>query len=350
MKEEKKIVRVKPWEETWELPQKLPSNAIKDPYGIDKRGITTWKNAKNGFFVGAIHYSSDPDKRNEAWYRQATRVFKPWQIEREFEINFESRAGQRAFGYLLENPNRWRIPNMRYDEIPRNWRIIASLDYGTTNPTSIHFYAIDTKRRMYSVFEFYKPSNVREIAKVLKGLHQGPNMDDVHTDYRHPLWKRCEKVVVDGAIFNKNQETEGEGMTSVGNLLEDLGIYTMERATKDRVAGLSRVHDMLAEPKENELEPLEPSLFFCKKCVHQWKEFTELVYEELPPHLLLNKNQKEDIVAKNDHAYDDTRYAVMAIQAPSDEMPEDQPEIGSLAEEEKLLDLADADDDDIDYL
>ncbi len=341
-------VRIKPWEDPWELPQPTPPGAILDPYGIDKRGIKTWKNAGNGFFVGAIHYSSDPEKRSEKWYREATRIFKPWQIEREFEINFESRSGQKAFGYLLDEPKRWRVANFDYRDIPRNWRIIASLDYGTTNPTALYFWAIDQKRRMYAIYEFYKPSSVREIAKVLKGVHQGPNMDGVQTDYRHPLWKRCEKVVVDGAIFNKNQENGDEGLISVGDLLEEQGIYTMERATKDRAAGLARLHDMFAP---SIVDPDQaPSLYFTKKCVHLWKEFTELVYEELPPHLLLNKNQKEDVVAKNDHGYDSARYACMAIQAPSEELPPDEPETGSLAEEEALLDLSDAEEREIDYL
>lgn len=333
---------------TWEPKFKIPQDAIKNPWGLDCEGFISWKNAKNGFAVAAVHYTSDPEKRSQEWFNETTKQMRPDQIDREMEINFESRSGQKAFGYLLEEPSRWIVPNMRYEEIPRNWRIIASLDYGTTNPTAIYFWAIDTKRRMYSIFEFYKPSNVREIAKVLKGVFRGPNMDGVETDYRHPLWRRCEKVVVDGAIFNKNQENGDEGMVSVGDLLEEQGIYSMERATKDRVAGLSRFHDMLApaiaDPEQ------APSLYFTKKCVHLWKELTELVYDELPPHMLLNKNQKEDIVAKNDHGYDAARYAIMSIQAPSEEMPEEEPEAGSYGEEEALMDKEDADEGDIDYL
>lgn len=335
-------------EKIWTPKFKIPNDSIQNNWGIDYTGFISWKNTKNGFAVAAVHYTSDPDKRSEEWFRETTKQMRPDQIDREMEINFESRAGQKAFGYLLDEPARWRIANMDYREIPRNWRIIASLDYGTTNPTAIYFWAIDNKRRMYSIFEFYKPSNVREIAKVLKGVHRGPNLDGVETDYRHPLWKRCEKVVVDGAIFNKNQENGDEGMVSVGDLLEEQGIYTMERATKDRVAGLARFHDMLAP---SIVDPEQaPSLYFTKKCVHLWKELTELVYDELPPHLLLNKNQKEDIVAKNDHAYDAARYAIMSIQAPSEEMPPDEPEAGSLAEEEALIDKEDADEGEIDYL
>ncbi len=319
---------------------KIPPGAIENPYEIDHPGIISWKNSRNGFFVGAIHYTADPEKRSQEWFGEATKLFRIDQIEREFEIDFESRAGQRVFGYLAERPKRWRIPDINLHDLARsNWRVIAALDYGTTNPTSIHFYAIDERRRFFSVFEFYKPSGVREIAQVLKGIHP---------DYKHPLWRKCERVVVDGAIFKKDQDDGEEGHRSIGDLLEEQGIYNMERATKDRAAGLERIKDMLApavaDPKG------KPSLFFCERCGEQWKELLSMVYDELPPHAVLNKNQKEDVVAKNDHAYDELRYALMAIQAPSDERPEPKPGSGTLGSVEREMDLEDAEEKEIDYV
>ena len=334
-------------ERIWPINFKPPAGAILDPHGIDRKGIVSWRNKGNGFFVGAIHVSSDPEKVSQEWFEDATRRFRPDQIAREWDIDFESRSGQKAFGYLAHDPTRWRIKDIPLTEIPKNWRIMAALDYGTTNPTAIHFFGVDQKRRVYSLYEFYKPSSVREIAAVLKGNHQGPNIDGIHTDYRHPLWKRCERVVVDGAIFKKDQDQGSEGHISIGDLLEEQGIYNMERATKDRIAGLERVKDMLA-PAIADPEG-RPSLFFCHRCVHQWKEFTELVYDELPPHLLLNKNQKEDIVGKNDHSYDATRYCLMSIQSPSEDMPQPVPEYGTLGEVEREMDLEDADRGEVDY-
>lgn len=339
-------IEVKGGEVFWKPDFDPPVGSIRDPYKIDRRGIITWKNSQNGFFVGAIHFTAFPKKRSLDWFREETKIYKPWQIDREYNISFKSRAGAKAFDYLLENPKRWRVPNMDLAKIPKNWRIIAALDYGTTNPSSVHFYAIDPMRRIYSVYEFYKPSNVRELAKVLKGVHQGPDIDGVWKDFRHPLWRRCEKVVVDGAIYNKNQE-RGEEMTSVGDLLEEQGIYGIERAHKDRIAGLQRLHDMLGPNPADKEE--RPSLFFCQGCVHQWREFTNLVYAELPEHALQNKNLPEDIVAKDDHAYDETRYAVMSIAAPSEDQPPPEPEEGTLAEVEREMELEDADSEGIDY-
>lgn len=317
---------------------KPPEDAILNPYSIDHPGIITWKNRRNGFMVAAIHYTADPEKRSEEWFKESTKLFRTDQIEREFEIDFQSRAGQRVFGYMNDTPKRWRIPNIDLHRLLKtNWRIIAALDYGTTNPTSIHFYAIDSYRRFYSVLEFYKPSNVREIASFLKGTLEG---------YKHPLWKRCERVVVDGAIFNRNQDRGGEGHDSIGDLLEEQGIYIMERATKDRIAGLERIKDMLKPAVSDGL----PSLFFCERCENQWNELIAMVYDELPPHLLLNKNQKEDVVPKNDHAYDELRYALMAIQAPSNEPPEPKPGDGTLGAVEKEWEREQNEEQEVDFL
>lgn len=318
---------------------KIPHDAIVNPYQINQEGMITWKNARNGFMVAAVHYTADPMKRSEEWFRESTKMFRPDQVEREFEIDFQSRAGQKVFGFLAKNPRRWRIPNIDLNRlVKKGWRIIAALDYGTTNPTSIHFYAIDNHRRFYSVFEYYEPSNTRKIAAVLKGAHPG---------YEHPLWRYCEKVVVDGAIFNKNQD-DGmfEGHRSIGDLLEEQGIYNMERATKDRIAGLERLKDALAPAVFDG----RPSLYICERCVNQWEELLAMVYDELPPHLLLNKNQKEDVVQKNDHAYDETRYALMSIQAPSNEPPAPKPGDGTLGAVEKQMDLDDNDQQGVDYV
>lgn len=331
----------------WKPDFSPPKDAQLDPHGIDRRGIVSWKNKTNGFFVGAIHFTADPAKRSEAWFREASKLFKQHQIDREWNISFKARSGNKVFPKLIESPQRYRVPNIPLDKVPSNWRIIAGLDYGTTNPTSIHFYGINRWRKIISLFEFYKPSNVREIAKVLKGVHQGPDKDGVWKDFRHPLWKRCEKLVVDGAIFNKNQESGGEEMKSIGDLLEEQGIYKMERATKDRVAGLSRLHDLfdpnLADPEQ------APGMVFCERCVNQWEEFTNHVYAELPEHALLNKNVPEDIVPKDDHAYDETRYVGMSVAAPSEDMPQPVPEEGTLGAIEKEWDLEDSDRGEVDW-
>lgn len=272
---------------------KPPHGANTSHLAINHPGIMTWKNYRNNFTVAVCHYTADPAKRSEEWFRKAVANLRQDQIEREFEIDFTSRAGQKAFWYLQAFPSRWQIPDIDLYNVPKHWRIIAALDFGSTNPTSIHIYAIDENNYVYSIWEFYKPSHYKEIARALKGEHK---------DYPHPLWKRISKIMVDPSIFRNDQQDEmSEEMQSIADLLRSQGIHNIYPGTNNRVAGLERVKDMLRYFPEN--PEAKPYLFFCKRCVNQWREMTNLIYDELSPAQAVEKNNSEDIKKKDDHCF-----------------------------------------------
>jgi hypothetical protein len=320
------------------IPLQVPPGAIENPDNIDCRGMQFWKNKKNGFTVAVVHFTSDPDKRSPAWFKSVTQNMRQDQCDREFHIDFTSKAGQKAFWYLAENPQRWQEDDYDLKTIPKSWRIVASLDYGTKNPTAILIHGVDQQNRFHVLWEFYKPSSVKEIAEVLKGNHP---------DYPHPLWKRIEKVMADPSIWKGDQNIEGkEEMDSVADLLEQKGIYNLERGTNNRLAGLDRVQEML------NFKPNDPSpktyLFIAKRCKNLWSEMLGLVYDEIPQHLLGKKNQKEDVTAKDDHGYDALRYGIMSITEPPGDDPEPPPGEFTLAQMEKDMDNFE-DDDGIDF-
>ena len=65
-------------------------------YG-EMKGITTWRNKKNGFFVLRLHYSADPTK-DEKWLPLARAGYESqarW--DREQEISFETQLGVAVF-------------------------------------------------------------------------------------------------------------------------------------------------------------------------------------------------------------------------------------------------------------
>lgn len=272
---------------------RIPEAAIKNPQGIDYPGFVSWTNRFNGFTVAAVHYWSDPEKQSDAWYTKAIANMRYDQIEREMEINFESRAGQKAFWFLEGQRDKYRIKDIPLDAVPKHWRIIAGLDYGSREPTSIHLYGIDEHRRFYSLWEFYKPSHYKEIARALKGTLE---------DNPHPLWPRIEKIIADPSLFRNDQENPlREELQSRADLLRNEGIWNLYRGTNDRLAGLERVKEMLSYfPNQPETKP---SMFFCERCERQWWELTNIVYDEIPPHMMMEKNQKEDVKQKNDHCF-----------------------------------------------
>lgn len=288
-----------------ELRIDAPADSATDGLPPVPQGMKAWRNAKNNFVVVACHYTADPLKRSNEWYNKATKNLRPDQIERELEINFESRAGAKCFPFLEYNEAVYRIepPN----PIPAHWKIIAGLDYGATNPTSINLYAIDEHKRFWCFWEFYKPSNVIEISKVL---------------LFHPLWHRISYVVADPSIFNKNQtqiitketgNTDTATIMSIGEMLLDRGIINIHRGNNNRLAGMERVRTMFnwrGTPTET-----RPRLFISPHCPKTWWELNNLVFK---PDDDPDKNVSEDCVKRNDHAFDQIKYSLLSWDLPQE--------------------------------
>lgn len=286
-----------------EIAIEAPEDSINIEVPLE-RGIRAWKNKKNDFTVFACHYTADPEKCSDEWYREACKNLRPDQIERELEINFESKAGTKVFPFLEQYPGLYRAdPPM---PIPQGWKIIVGLDYGSRNPTAIYFFAIDEFRRFWSFSEYYMPSDVYKISAYLKS---------------HPYWPRAQYVVADPSIFNRTQNTlvtketgaKAYGtLMSIAELLMKEGIYNIQRGNNDRLTGLERMKLMFnyRGPKDT-----KPYFFIGTNCPKQWWELTNIIYKLEEEG---DTNPTEDTVKRNDHAYDSSKYALLSQDVPSD--------------------------------
>ncbi len=291
-----------------ELALEPPDGALDAPLPVPP-GMLAWQNQKNGFFVIACHYTADPEKCNDEWYTEACKNLREDQIERELEINFDSKAGAKAFPFLEHNEALYRR-DPPYP-IPAHWKIIAGLDYGARNATSVTWYAVDEARRFWAFDEFYMPMN-----QVKGGLV-------AFADYlkNHPYYPRLRYFAADPSIFNKSQnvletkETGGKAfgtLMSVADLLIKQGITKLQRGNNDRLAGISRVHQMLNW--RGDAASTNPMLLMGKKCHKGWWELINLVYKLDSSD---TKNADEDVVKRNDHFYDQLKYSLLSMEAPA---------------------------------
>lgn len=286
-----------------------PEHAGPPPYPVP-HGMAAWKNAKNGFLVVACHYTADPRKRNDAWYTEACKNLREDQIERELEINFDSKAGAKAFPFLDQNEGLYRR-DPPYP-IPEHWKIVAGMDYGARNATSVHWYAIDEHRRFWAFDEFYCPMNqydggLPEFAEYIKN---------------HPYYPRLRYIAADPSMFNRNQnqfEAKENGgyaagtVVSVADLLIKFGINKLVPGNNDRITGITRAHQMLNW--RGDVKSSNPFFLFGKKCQKLWWEYVNLVYKLDDNE---NKNADEDVVKRNDHAFDESKYAMLSQDLPAD--------------------------------
>lgn len=286
-----------------------PEDSLEPPLPVPE-GMRAWRNRKNEFVVVACHYSADPEKRSDEWYAGACKGLRPDQIERELEINFDSKAGTKAFPYLEHNSSVFRIDPP--DPIPKHWRIIGGMDYGARNPTAFVWFAIDEGRRFWAFDEFYIPMNsykggLPEFCRYLKN---------------HKYYSRLQYIAGDPKMFARDQNiiTKETGMESFGTIMSVAelmmkeGVHKLQRGNNDRIAGITRVHQMFNW--RGDPQTAKPYLFIGRRCEKSWWEFNNLVYK-------LDDNEhkaaEEDVIKRNDHAFDLFKYSLLSQDAPSED-------------------------------
>lgn len=314
---------------TWSPPPlkiKPPDGALTQGFPELPDGMLAWKNRKNKYVVLVCGYMSDPEARTPEWWDRATEGMLPHEIESEYLCSFASRGGMKVFPWLNHNPQKFTRSHTKYRNgdvwtIPNHWHLIGGLDYGgNRNPTSFHIYAIDEKKNWHSIHEYYRPSHFRETAEAI---------------LNHPLYDRLTKICLDATAFKRDQHDQKivGAFTSIAELLLEAGVSILERANNDRLAGLARCLDIFNQrPGEDRAS----KFYISDDCINQWKELSEIVYLQESQLQLMHRNPSEDVEKKNDHAYDDWRYALMGwdSEAEMDPVKPDSPFALSVIEEE----------------
>lgn len=94
-------------------------------------GITAWTNPRNGVRVVEVHYTADPDKRTDAWKKQAQQGMPPRGWSREMEISWEVPAGEPVFPEYIPAEMRRDAPCNPDARLLRFW------DFGHVCPVTL---------------------------------------------------------------------------------------------------------------------------------------------------------------------------------------------------------------------
>lgn len=189
--------------------------------------------------------------------------------------------------------------------IPSSWKVWRSMDWGFARPYSVHWYAMDQDGVVYIWRELYGwggKANVgtREqasaVAKKIKDIEQ----HDERLGYEYRM------NPADSAIF-----AEIGSSKSIGKIFRDNGIKWVEayKGPRSRINGAQLVVEMLKSGR----------LKVFKTCRH---------WIRTVPALMPDDNNPEDVnTSQEDHAWDDTRYALLQTRrAPDPEQKSDDPE------------------------
>jgi hypothetical protein len=168
------------------------------------------------------------------------------------------------------------------------WGRFAALDWGYAKPFSIGWYAVNPFGRVIRYREWYgcdKEYNV--------GLRMGAS-EVARKAYHMGIDEGVKNMVADPAIWSKSDDNP-----SVAERFEEAG-FKMFKGNNDRINGLMKLHDMM----QVEAEDRFPFFRVTENCI-DWIRTV--------PNLTADPRNPEDINTElEDHAFDETRYALMS--------------------------------------
>lgn len=273
-------------------------------------GVEIARLRESGALRMQVHYTADPVKRSPEWFAATTQGVSDQDWAQEYDINWKAKAGTPAIKQLRL---RWNeIVVARFDP-PPSWPRFATGDHGGTNPTSWHFHAIGPDGRGYTYDEYYVAGAA--VGRHIEALRARKDFDQIG------MW------ILDGACWALNQnvsDTSLEGQTehmrkSIAQMYQEgtrtvagIPVIPAARNLSDavKIAAVERVWP--PPDPENPQAPLGPITWHVMdNNPNLLRECEGQVWAELSYVQKLKRNDPEQLVDKDNHAFDEWCYGLL---------------------------------------
>ncbi len=207
--------------------------------------------------------------------------------------------------------------------IPNHWPRYMSFDYGYSEPFSCGWWAVAPDGRVYRYREWYGwDGRTPDKGIMLTPRQIADGIIERETEHEMRNGIRVDRIA-DPSIFDKSRgESIADQMQPRGNVP---GVF-FRAADNSRIAGKMQLHERLRFDEDG-----RPGLYVFSTCAQFIRTIKDLPYNT-------REGKSEDIDTKaEDHAYDDTRYFLMArpvvptqkpAAKPKEYSPYDSVEIG----------------------
>jgi hypothetical protein len=219
-----------------------------------------------------------PPKLKEAW------LYGNWDIfEGQFFEDFVDRPDQyesRQWTHVIEP-----------FEIPENWKIYRSFDWGYNKPFSCGWWAVDTEGVVYRILELYGCTKTPN-----EGVKWTPPQvfAEIARIEREHRWLKGKKIIgiADPAIWN------AETGKSIADVASEHSVF-FQKGDHERIAGWMQVHYRFAFDENG-----FPMMYIFNNCKAFIRTMPLLQYDEHKPEDLDTDGE--------DHCADEVRYFLMS--------------------------------------
>jgi len=290
------------------------------------KGVRHYR-SDSGFHCIRVHYSADPEKDPETnagaqWFGRSIQGYpggvKSSAWRQEMEIDWDSTGGELVFPQLSEYEEDIVI---RPFTVPESWALYASFDFGHRNPSSFHVYAIDHDGDIWVIWEYYRAGvGYRKTAQSIRAC---------------PHWDAIQYMpIADPSIWAENQQNPNGGvdapMKSIAQLFAELpeseqiffapGKKGGDITIAEKINGnLWEVPDIAARPHDWKFKP---RLHIFATCPMMIWELRKIRYKDWSATMQEQRNIQEEIVDRDNHAFDDLKMFLTLFFTAPEQMKE----------------------------
>lgn len=270
-------------------------------------GFTTRITSK-GIAVRRVHYSADSHKRpgtpnGDLWVKEEARAYPMgtddprWQ--KEMEIKYGALGGSFVFP-------RWEIWKANGQIVippfdPVGYRLYASYDHGYNSPAAFLVHGMNNDGIITTLWEFYSDHvPAHQIAEIIKG--NSVRLQDGRYFHGNPYAGRESFIIADPSIWAEDNPQYNGPNKSTAQIFRDCGVSMIEG---ERGADVTVAEWLVGHFWKEPLQPLYRIASCCEKLI--W-ELGKLRHKEFSAQVAMSRNNPEDLVDKDNHAWDALKY------------------------------------------
>ena len=271
-----------------------------------------------GIGVLRYHYSADSNKRpgtqlGDKWIAEESRAYPLGLDDPRWKKEMEIQPGAMGGTLLFPKWDIWRENCYLVVEPyqPIGTRLYGSYDHGSRNPAAFHVHSVDADGIITTIWEFYA-ANVpaHQIANIILG-HEGYDSNGRRFEGSPYGSGHLSYIVADPSIWNEDKPQLTGPNKSTAKIFRELGVHMIPG---ERGADVT-ISNWLTGYYWKDLEhPLYRITANCTKLI--W-EIGQQRFKEFSAQVALNRQQPEDLIDKDNHAWDGLKYFLKKFPPPA---------------------------------
>lgn len=273
---------------------------------------------KGGIGVLRYHYSADSNKRpgtsrGDQWLIEESRAYPMGMDDprwmKEMEIKYGAMGGQHLFPRWEQWKANGRIVIHPYDPAVGTTRLYASYDHGWFNPASFHVHSVDSDGIITTIWEFYGSKfPVHQIVQIIKG-YPGISDDGVRWD-GCPYFCNIGYIVADPSMWNEDKPQATGPNKSTAAIFRELGVSMLPGERGGDLTVAEWLHGWFWK------DPMNPRYRITSNCPKLIWEIGQQRRKEFSSQVAIRRNQPEELIDKDNHAWDDLKYFLKRFPPP----------------------------------